>query len=79
MAKVLPDCSFIDVHSHILPGIDDGAKNLAESRVLIAQLRSEGAKAIICTPHYIPNIKTVSTKDENQALLDELKAVEPNI
>lgn len=79
MAKVLPDCSFIDVHSHILPGIDDGAKNLAESRVLIAQLRSEGAKAIICTPHYIPNTKTVSTKDENQALLDELKAVEPNI
>ena len=46
------DYSFIDIHSHILPGIDDGAKNIADSKILIAQLRSEGAEAIICTPLY---------------------------
>jgi len=77
MAKKLPDCSFIDVHSHILPGIDDGAGNIAESRLLIAQLRSEGAEAIICTPHFIPNTKSVSPKEENKALLDELQELEP--
>ena len=77
MTKRLPDCSFIDIHSHVLPGIDDGAGNITESRLLIAQLRSEGAKAIICTPHYIPNTKTTSPREENQALLEELRALEP--
>ena len=76
MSRRLPDCSFIDTHAHILPSIDDGAGNITESRLLIAQLRSEGAKAIICTPHFIPNTKTCSPKEDNQALLDEVKALE---
>ena len=31
---------FIDIHSHILPGIDDGAKNLDKSIALISKMRS---------------------------------------
>ena len=74
--KKLPDCSFIDVHAHILPGIDDGAKTIFDSRLLVAQLRSEGAKAIICTPHYIPNTDSVSPKEANESLLFDLKQTE---
>jgi len=77
MSRKLPDCSFIDVHSHILPGIDDGAGNITESRLLIAQLRSEGAEAIICTPHYIPKTKSVSRREDNLPLLEELRELEP--
>lgn len=70
------DYSFIDMHAHILPGVDDGARNAAESKILIAQLRSEGAEAIICTPHYIVNTDSVSPVAENKELLKMLKEEE---
>jgi protein-tyrosine phosphatase len=42
---------FVDIHSHILPGIDDGAKNLKESIDLIKKLKELGVKQFIPTPH----------------------------
>jgi protein-tyrosine phosphatase len=41
----------VDMHSHVLPGIDDGAKNPEESIVLIKKMMSLGIKKIIATPH----------------------------
>lgn len=41
----------IDMHSHILPGIDDGASNLDESLEIINGLISLGYKKAITTPH----------------------------
>ena len=43
---------FTETHCHILPGIDDGSPNVETSLKMIAKLRAEGAKSIICTPHY---------------------------
>jgi len=40
-----------DVHSHLIPGIDDGAKSLDDSISLILGLQSLGYKKIITTPH----------------------------
>lgn len=42
----------IDVHSHILPGIDDGARRMWETRELIKQAYGQGIRTIIATPHY---------------------------
>lgn len=42
----------IDIHSHILPGIDDGAKNEAESIELARQAVNSGIKTVIATPHH---------------------------
>lgn len=49
----LPDYSFLgtDIHSHLIPGIDDGAKNLTESLLLISGLYKLGFRKIITTPH----------------------------
>jgi protein-tyrosine phosphatase len=41
----------VDMHSHVLPGIDDGAQNLEESIVLIKSMMELGIKKIIATPH----------------------------
>lgn len=41
----------IDYHSHILPGIDDGAKNLEESIMLSKALKDWGFNRVTCTPH----------------------------
>jgi len=46
---------FIDIHNHILPGIDDGAKNVAESIKLIEGFREFGVNKFICTPHIMHN------------------------
>jgi protein-tyrosine phosphatase len=41
----------VDMHSHVLPGIDDGAKDPEESIVLIKKMMELGIKKIIATPH----------------------------
>ncbi|KHF38253.1 tyrosine-protein phosphatase [Halalkalibacter okhensis] len=42
----------IDIHCHILPGVDDGPKTLAESLELAKLAESEGITTIIATPHH---------------------------
>lgn len=41
----------IDIHSHVLPGIDDGAKNSAISKKLLEIAKEAGTTDIIATPH----------------------------
>ena len=42
----------IDVHCHILPGIDDGSRNTEESRALISEEMNQGIDTIVFTPHF---------------------------
>lgn len=49
----------IDFHAHILPGIDDGAKDLSESYQLLVSQKSQGIDTVVATPHYLGR-KTVS-------------------
>lgn len=44
----------IDLHNHILPGLDDGAADLAESLAMGRQFFSEGVTTIAATPHLNP-------------------------
>ncbi|WP_018663350.1 tyrosine-protein phosphatase [Heyndrickxia acidiproducens] len=43
----------IDIHCHILPGIDDGAQNLYDSLDMAKQAVSQGIDTIIATPHHM--------------------------
>lgn len=40
-----------DMHSHILPGIDDGAKNIGDSLLLANRFKELGYKKLVATPH----------------------------
>lgn len=42
----------IDIHSHILPEIDDGSSSLKESLALLSMQKRQGADAIMATPHF---------------------------
>lgn len=44
--------NLVEMHSHILPGIDDGSPNVETSLKMIDMLKKQGAKAIVLTPHY---------------------------
>lgn len=43
----------IDFHSHILPGLDDGSNNLAETLGIVRQLHASGFNTLIATPHVL--------------------------
>ena len=45
---------FIDIHSHILHGVDDGAKTIEDSIKLLKQEKAQGVDAVVCTPHFYP-------------------------
>jgi len=53
----------IDMHSHLVPGIDDGAKNTEDSLMLIEGLRTLGFRHLFTTPHTLQEIhpNTAST------------------
>ena len=40
-----------DLHCHILPGVDDGARNLDESLAMLEAAKAAGITSIVCTPH----------------------------
>jgi protein-tyrosine phosphatase len=66
-----------DIHNHILPGIDDGAKNVGESISLLKQFKEIGIDKFICTPHimndFYPNTKETIGK-ANDLLNCEIKS-----
>ena len=41
----------VDIHMHVLPGIDDGAKNMEESITMLKQSAAQGVGTIVVTPH----------------------------
>ena len=70
---------FIDIHSHIVYGADDGAQSLDEAIELLKLDREEGAYAVFATPHYgIENVGTpeASLVMQKFELLKERAAVE---
>lgn len=63
----------IDFHSHILPGIDDGADNETESLALLETLSNLGFKEVVLTPHYIVESKQSSTRAKNTKIFTDLQ------
>lgn len=58
----------VDMHSHVLPGIDDGAQNPQESVALIRRMMALGIKKIIATPHIMADYYRNTPETINAAL-----------
>ena len=46
----------IDIHCHILPGIDDGAKTSGDTLTMLKSAIDEGITTITATPHHNPQL-----------------------
>ncbi len=63
----------IDVHAHILYGIDDGAKTIEESVAILKQMSHLGYTKVIATPHYIDNTRFVANNRTKKEILANLR------
>ncbi|WBX70712.1 tyrosine-protein phosphatase [Tenacibaculum retecalamus] len=61
MEQFFPE-GFVDIHSHLLPGIDDGAKDLEDTISLLLKMYSYGIKNFITTPHVLGDVYPNSTE-----------------
>lgn len=61
-----------DMHSHILPGIDDGAKSVADSIMLAKRFKSLGYSKLVATPHIMADYFR-NTPDTIHRALDKLR------
>ena len=68
----------VDMHSHLIPGIDDGSKSMEESLELVKRLADYGLKKIITTPHIMyeyyrntPEIIGMGLEDLRKAVKNE--------
>ena len=50
------DRTMIDLHSHILPGVDDGAADLAVALDMARAFTEQGVSCVACTPHILPGV-----------------------
>lgn len=64
----------IDIHSHIIPGIDDGSKNMEMTIEMLKNAENDGTKHIIATPHYLVNYGE-STISEVKVLVEEINDI----
>jgi protein-tyrosine phosphatase len=64
--------SFTDIHCHLLPGIDDGAKSWDDSLTMARLAVEQGIGTIICTPHQCGTFSH-NTADAIRSLLDEAR------
>lgn len=69
-----PDYGFIDMHIHILPGVDDGSKDMDMSLAMLKVAAENNCDTIIITPHQNMAHHCVSPKSMVRRL-DELKTV----
>lgn len=50
-----------DFHSHILPGMDDGSRNVEESIALLELEAAQGVRHVVLTPHFYPHNEAPDT------------------
>ncbi|MCO6491150.1 MAG: hypothetical protein J5I98_22220 [Phaeodactylibacter sp.] len=82
----LPDYSFlgVDLHSHLLPGIDDGARSVGHSLALIEMLQKMGFHTLITTPHimaemYVNTPEIIREKQQEMQAALQQKGLEINL
>ena len=69
----------IDWHTHILPGMDDGSRDVAESISLIKMQVSQGIDTVVATPHFYANDETINSfLDRRKKSLELLKSELPD-
>jgi protein-tyrosine phosphatase len=68
----------IDLHTHLLPGVDDGARTLDAAVAALARLRADGVRTVACTPHLRASQVRRGAVPDHAARFAELRAASPD-
>lgn len=66
---------YFDIHSHILPGVDDGSKNMEMTLQMADAAYEQGVRNMIATPHYYPGHKNESKKEIEKVYKETVSAI----
>jgi protein-tyrosine phosphatase len=67
----------IDLHTHLLPAVDDGARTIEESLAVLERFAAQGVTTVACTPHLDASTAASAPVKEHAALRAELQARAP--
>jgi protein-tyrosine phosphatase len=67
----------IDLHTHLLPGVDDGSPSIEKSLPVLERFVRHGVTELVCTPHLDASRAAAAPYTQHRALLDELRAAAP--
>lgn len=74
---------YIDFHTHVLPGMDDGSKTVQESMLMLETMKNAGVETVVATPHFYPHCESLENFLERRAiafqLLNDLMTGRPKI
>ena len=67
----------IDLHSHLLPGVDDGSKSVEQTLPVLERFAADGVTILVLTPHLVASQVAKAPYERNLAILEELRSVAP--
>ena len=68
----------IDIHSHLLPGVDDGSPSIEASVPVLERFARDGVTCLVLTPHLAASRAAAAPYERNVELLQRLKAAAPS-
>jgi protein-tyrosine phosphatase len=67
----------IDIHSHLLPGVDDGSPSVAASLPVLRRFAEQGVECVVLTPHLTASRAADAPHERHLAILRTLRAAAP--
>lgn len=67
----------IDIHSHLLPGVDDGSPSIEASVPVLDRFARDGVTCLVLTPHLAASRAATAPYERHVQLLEQLKAAAP--
>ena len=66
-----------DLHSHLLPGVDDGSKSVEMSLPVLQRFVQDGVQCLVLTPHLNASEAANAPYERNVAIFEELRSIAP--
>lgn len=67
----------IDIHSHLLPGVDDGSPSVEASVAVLERFGADGVETLVCTPHLLASETARVDHEEYVAVFERLRSAAP--
>jgi protein-tyrosine phosphatase len=69
----------IDLHSHLLPGVDDGSRSIETSVSVLEKFAADGVEIVVLTPHLTASRAAEAPYERHVEILEELRAAAPAV